>query len=673
MKNQLPALLIFLFITQIIYSQKYDLGKVTVDELKEQFSPIDSTASASILFKIGDLKYEYSHDKGFEIVSTIKVRIKIYKKSGYDWANFSKRFYTAGTVKESVVFSDAATYNLVDGKIEKTKLKSSGEFEEKINKYWSVKKITMPSVKEGSIIEFECLSRSVRLDDIDDWNFQESIPIKYSEYKTYIPEYFHYNINQKGYVFPIMKKEKKPRTVNYTYVKNFEPGANTNNSNTNRVNSSFDFDENITTYSINDVPALKDEAFVNNIQNYLSSISHELSVVDIPGANTQTFSTDWETVTNTIYKNENFGDELNKTGYFENDIDLLLKDVNSQSERIALIYNYVKSKVKWNEYFGYSCDDGVRKAYKDGVGNVAEINLMLTAMLRHAGVEANPVLVSTRSNGISFFPNRTAFNYVIAGVELENDVILLDATDKNALPNILPIRNLNWFGRMIRKNGTSAEVDLMPRKISSDVVNVMATITKDAIVEGKLREQYFDYNGYNYRNLYGDLENTTYLEKLEKKLGGLEIDEFKITGTKELDVPVTESYSFKHSNAVEVIGDKMYFSPLLFFNMKENPFKQEKREYPVDFTFANEDRYLINITIPDGYVVETLPQSKSIPMTDNLVGFKYLVANTDNKIQISVSLSINTSIVSPEYYDELKAVFNEIVKTENEKIVLKKV
>ena len=59
----------------------------------------------------------------------------------------------------------------------------------------------------------------------------------------------------------------------------------------------------------------------------------------------------------------------------------------------------------------------MRKAYKDKTGNVAEINLMLTAMLRYAGINANPVLVSTRSNGIALFPNRTAFNYVIAAVE----------------------------------------------------------------------------------------------------------------------------------------------------------------------------------------------------------------------------------------------------------------
>jgi hypothetical protein len=83
-----------------------------------------------------------------------------------------------------------------------------------------------------------------------------------------------------------------------------------------------------------------------------------------------------------------------------------------------------------------------KKKYKDKTGNVAEINLMLTAMLRYASLNANPVLVSTRSNGISFFPNRSAFNYVIA-IEVA-DGLILDATEQFSSPNILPLRVLNW-------------------------------------------------------------------------------------------------------------------------------------------------------------------------------------------------------------------------------------
>jgi hypothetical protein len=140
----------------------------------------------------------------------------------------------------------------------------------------------------------------------------------------------------------------------------------------------------------------------------------------------------------------------------------------------------------------------------------------------------------------------------------------------------------------------------------------------------------------------------------------------------ELGQPIVENYSFKHNNSVEIIGDKIYFSPLLFLAQTENPFKQETRTYPVDFVYPNQDKYLINITIPDGYAVETLPASVSIPMSDNLMGLKYIISNSGNKIQLSLTFDTNTAILSADYYPELKAVYTEIVKKETEKIVLKK-
>lgn len=671
MKKQLILIVLMMLSAFYSFAQKYELGKVTLDELNEKVHPKDSSAAAAILFKKGEVRFEYSEDSGFDMFMVVKTKIKIYKKEGYDWANFQRQYYIGGNSKESVTFSKAYTYNVVDGKVEKTKLKSDGEFDQKLNEDWGLKKITMPNIKEGSIIEFEYSLKSPSIGTIDEWNFQTSIPVGYSEFTTYIPEYFVYNPILKGYITPKIDKDGKQRTINYVYTEKTVPGMGSGMPQ--RINTSMDFMENKTTYSLSDISAMKDESFVNNINNYLCSVYHELSMTRYPNEPFKSYSTDWPSVVKTIYDSENFGGELAKTGYFENDVDQLLKDVSSQAERVAIIFNYVKSKIKWDGYYSYYTRSGVRKAYKDMTGNVAEINLMLVAMLRYANVEANPVLVSTRSNGVPFFPNRTAFNYVIAGIELENNVILLDATDKNSLPNILPIRDLNWNGRIIRKNGSSAEIDLMPNTISTDIINVMATISKDATVEGKVREQYFDYNGYNYRDRYADLARDNYLEKLEKRLNGIEINEFTVTGTDELTKPVVESYSFKHSNLIEVIGDKMYFSPLLFFKMDENPFKQDVREYPVDFAFPNEDRYLINITIPEGYVVESLPQSRSVPMSDDLVSFKYLVANTDNKIQVSVKFNINSSIIPPDYYGELKAMFNEIVKAENEKIVLKKI
>lgn len=400
---------ILFLLTLATTAQNFDLGKVSVAELQEKEYPNDPSAVAAILFSKGETALEYSENKGFEKVRTVKMRIKIYKKEGYEWANQEVLYYSGSNPKETINFSDVATFNLVDGKIVKTKMKSDGEFDEKASRYWSLKKITLPAVKEGSVVEFEYVLRSERLSTFKKWNFQYAIPVKYSEYKTKVPQYFSYNENQTG-AFPIKKTtDARDRTIVSLNKERHDnrPTEISQNKTTYR--------ENITIYTGQNIPAMKDEDYVNNIDNYRAKVAHELSFVKFPNQVSENFSTNWETVTKKIYEDDDFGSELKKTGYFEADVDAVIAGLKTQSEIVMALFNHVKANVKWDNYYGYSCNDGVKTAYKNKTGNVAEINLMLTAMLRYAGVNANPVLLSTRSNGISFFPKQNSLQLCHCG------------------------------------------------------------------------------------------------------------------------------------------------------------------------------------------------------------------------------------------------------------------
>ena len=551
-----PLFIILVFYTKSI-AQNFELGKVTITELQEKRHPKDSTANAVVLFKKGEVYFE-----DLTTITRVRTKIKIYKKEGFEWANEEISHYING---ESVSFSNATTYNLVDGKIEKIKLKKEGEFEQKINKYFSQKKITMPNVREGSIIEYEYTIRSGNFGSLRDWYFQTSIPVNYSEFKVKIPYFLTFNKRTKGFLYPKISSEP-------TY-----------NRETSEV------------YKLENIPSMKEESLVNNINNYRAGISYELALVNLPGYVYKSFSTDWNAVTKTIYEDSDFGTELNKTSYFEEDLNPLIKGLTNNEEKTAVIFNYVKSTVKWNKYTGYSCNDGVKKAYKDKIGNVAEINLMLIAMLSFAGLNANPVLISTRDNGIALFPSRTAFNYVIASVEMPEGNILLDATEKYAEINVLPLNDLNWIGRLIRKDGTSEEVDLMPKKISNDIVTMNYLVDLEGKISGKIRHQFTDHKALEYRKKVEDIKEDIYLENLENENQKIEIKEYSRTNEKDLKLPVVETYSFTGSNLTEIIGDKIYINPMLFYTHHENPFKQEAREYPIDYGYSFLDKYAVKI------------------------------------------------------------------------------
>lgn len=663
----MKKIILALIFPVLVFAQDYELGKVTIQELNQKKHATDTSAVAAILFSKGKSFIEYTNTDGFVLISEIEYKIKIYKKEGLNWANKEIAYYVGGTSKESASINKATTYNLVNGKIEKTKLNGEGEFKENVNKNWNSLKFTMPNVKEGSIIEYKYTIKSKYFSNLQDWRFQQIIPVDYSEYKTIIPEYFSYNFYTRGSFKLDINKESKSRSIELLDTRTLAQrngGA--------RDSDQMSIVETVTLIKAKDVPALIEEDFSNNIENYLSSIQYQLTSIQYPNDQIKVFSHSWEDVASSINESYNFGEELKKDNYFENEYSNLIngKTLNS-NEKIDIIYNFVKNHYKWNEDYGIYTDVGVNKAYKEKVGNVAEINFTLIAMLRKAGLYAHPILLTTRSKSINLYPSTTAFNYVICGVEIGDKIIFLDATDKLLKSDLLPTRALNYIGRLVRPNGTSIEVDLSPKSHSKKSVIIFASIDNQS-VKGNIKETLTGNRAYNFRSKNSSLSEESYLENIEKNMPGFEISEYKIENKKNENEPVKEDYYFTSSNEIEVINDKLFFKPLLFFAIDENPFKQEKRDYPIDFKYPIHDSYTITYNIPQGYVVESIPEKTNIATEDNLASFSFLTANMGNKVQIVSSFYINSALISSEYYDSLKEFYNQVFLKMNEKIVLKK-
>lgn len=617
---------------------------ITKEDLAQKMHPQDSTAVAAYLYRRGKTWYEVISNQ-WVMVTEVYSRIKIYKKEGYDYANQEMVFYTGDRTAKGR-FSDANTYNLTGGIIEKTPAKEDSQFETEYKKDYTQKSISLPNVKEGSIIEYKYTVKTPYFSELRDFKFQFEIPAADVRYDVWIPVYFYYNV----YTIGTVAVEDTDSTELY--------------------NKKTDTKERYRCYTAKNVKAFKKEAYVDNIDNYTSVLKHELSAVSMPNQDVKRYATDWKTVAKKIYEDDSFGHELKYNSYFEDDINPLLTGVTNNTDKATIIFNYVQSRMNWNEEESYRCDTGVKKAYAAKVGNTAEINLMLTAMLRHAGLDANPVLVSTKDNGVAIYPTRLAYNYVIAAVKTDDAVLLLDATSKYSQVNILPVRSLNWQGRLIKKNGDTEEIDLMPKIKSTDYVTAVCTINADGSIKGKTRYQHYNYNAYIFREKYADTSQDSYIEKMEGNYKGLTISDYKLSNEKDISKPVTEEYSFSHNMVADIIGNKMYLSPLMFFTQLENPFKQESREYPVDFVYPQQDKYVLGYTIPEGYKVEHLPKSLHLTMDQNAGSFKYTISSTGKSIQLAVSLDINSANFAPEYYKTLKDFFQKMIEKQNEKIVL---
>ncbi|MDB2462977.1 DUF3857 domain-containing protein, partial [Algibacter sp.] len=455
----------------VTFAQDFKFGKVSNEELQEAINPLDSAANAAYLYKERYTYFEYVEDRGFQQITEVHERIKIYNQEGFDYATKQIRLYASAGSEEEISGIKGNTYNLVDGKIEDFKLTKNGIFESELSKYTNQVKFTLPNIKAGCVVEYKYKIESPFISKVDDFVFQDDIPIKKLEAKFEAPEYFNFKVNSKGYFSVVPKINRKRDKITFNYKNRRGAGGTTFSS------SDVEFEKELATYSLENIPALKEEAYVNSMNNYRSSVKYELSFTKFPESAVKYYSTTWEDVVKTIYQNSSFGNELDKRGYFEDEVDALIGSVSDPVKRAALIFNLVKTKIKWNGYYGYYTDNGVKKAYKEQVGNVADVNLMLTSMLQHAGLKAYPVLVSTRRNGIPLFPTREGYNYVVSYVKLAKGDILLDATNKYSTPNILPFQALNWQGRVIAEQGGSKLIDLYPKQQSKNSIVMMATLS----------------------------------------------------------------------------------------------------------------------------------------------------------------------------------------------------
>ncbi|MEO7977823.1 DUF3857 domain-containing protein [Flavobacterium sp.] len=642
-------------------AQNYELGKVSIAELEEKFNPKDTSASATILFKKAKTFFTYTIRNGFTANHVYEYKIKIYKKEGLSWANQKVRFYVGyeNMNRDQLEFSNALTYNLENGKIVKSKLEGQGTFKSNVNKYWSEKTITLPNVKAGSIIEFKYILKSENIAEFPDFQCQYDIPVNYFQYKTEIPEFYIYKPILIGY--QKMTEETKIVTGSQHFENEYSQSR------------SFTYKQIDAVYSDHDIPSLLDEPYIDNLENYRIAIKHELERVRLPEQPVKDYAMTWEGVASTIFKNENFGKQLNERTFLTDDAKRILTNIESQNERLNVIFKFVQNKMNWNEKNDYYTDTGIVEAYKNQTGNVAEINFILINMLKLAGIDANPVLVSTIENGIPVYPTRTGFNYVIAAAEIDGKQILLDASHKITVPNILPLNILNWNGRLIKGDGTSQEINLVPVTQSKEYVNMTVKINASGNLQGKIRNYRTDYNAYRFRIINGNKSEESYLEKLEEQLGDFQISNYMIENIKSnMEKPVVENFDFTSEHQCEIIGDRMFVNPMLFFTDTKNYFNQEKRQMPIYFGFPSQEKFTINMEIPEGYHVETIPKPIQILTENNSVVYKFYIVNEQNKIQISCLKEINNSTFAADEYNGLKEIFQKMIASQNEKIVLKK-
>ncbi|WP_203257694.1 DUF3857 domain-containing protein [Hyunsoonleella ulvae] len=614
-------------------------GEITKEELLEKEYVQDKSANAVVLYKHRLTYFSFNYD----LITEVHERIKIYNKEGFDFATKQISLFKSRSSRETVGKLKAYTYNLENGEVVKTKLDKDQIFEEEISYNYKGVSFTMPNIKEGSVIEFKYTITSPFVWNIDEFRFQYDIPVKRLDAELRTPDGFNFKATQKGFL----------------YVHS-ERGYSFNDMKTVK-------------YAMINVPALKKENYVDNINNYRSGVMFELVSIIIPGQTPRTYATTWSDVAKTIGNTEDYENQLDKTRSFDDDLDVILKDASLPEEKMKILFKYVKDNITWNGIDGKYFYHGIKKALKEKKGNVADINLTLVAMLRYAGINANPVVLSTKDNIIPFFPTVDRLNYVIAYARIGEEAYFLDATDEFSDINVLPIKDYNWKGIYIdNENRKWNLIDIKQPEQSKEQYMVDTKINEDGSIEGHLSSRCSKHSALKIRKKFKDRDLDAFIAERESALDNIEVSEYKLENADHYEGFVNESFDFYYENGVDVAGNKLFFNPFMFFKMEENPFKEDKREYPIDFGAPFSQNYIIKIQLPEGYTIESQPEPVAMKMPKDLGKFVYRMRPVGNSLQLLVNFEINQAMITTIDYPFLKQLFHQMIIKEAEQVVLTK-
>jgi len=648
MKTKILQLLTVTLALPIFAQYKFlDLPKLDIEDLKTTSYSKNAAEPAEVLYKT----YHYYITEG-ELHLDVISRVKIYKKD--DAKKFlEEEIYTrqgSNNTNEKITSLKVNTYNLVDGKIAATQVDKNSKYKSKENKNYSVTKFAFENVKDGSVVEYKYSILSPFMYVIPKVMIEDEVPIRYFEYVFDAPIYYGYNVNYKGELKPF-KQEVADKML-------------------------YGSDSRTYRFAYKDIAAYKDEKYVNNIENYRTSVRFELNSTNFPmtGGNLhdgsmsggfKSYGVSWQDIRKQLYDDENFGDELKRNNLVKEILPEEIKSIKNEAERAAAVLKFTQSKYSWDGEYSAFTDKGLKNLISTKLGNSAEINLLLILLMRSANLNAEPVLLSTVGRGIltSYSPSIGMLNYVLASVDFDGKFTLYDATSKMTTPNIIRPAALNYYGFVMTKTEAKQINVLCPQK-SVTYLTVDAKLNPDGTFGGSFSDRdtmlYAMMNNERHDENKTEYQNTYYKERYK----------FPYTNIKS---GVTEkgdfqtSFDFDSDSFVDGIGNKLVFNPLLFLFNKSHEFDQtDERRSPIELYTGYDKIKKVTITLPDGYVFENVPKSKKFRTEDSAIQYVYKVTQEGNKLTVETTTTVEDPVYPKEYYPAFKQIFDNITKMEGQ-------
>ncbi len=606
-------------------------GEVSQDEWDLQPPEDYPEANAVKIFDFEQLEITFDG-----IVETHHVRWKVFNDAGAkDVGDITIDYQDGDKLK------NLKAHTITPDKVEH-KLNDNNFYEQKSEDDRS-KTFSFPSVEPGSILEYQYENHNTRFGFLDFWFFQSDVytmksvyvvdlapGFTYSTISTNVPYYQRDPVEYEG-------KAKNDKCFKWTCT---------------------------------NLPAITTEPYMSAVSDYLSSIYVELSEYKGNGIKIK-FKKEWgelgEAATKVVDSYAGNGKDIKK-------LVATITDTSSakQESRARTIYRYVCDSIKTKGPGGNLASGSLKDIIKQRYGSSNDKNILLTEMLKQAGIDAWPVWISTRDNG-AFKPQVyqiAQLNHIITYAVVDSVGLFLDASTRYCPYGTLPPNSMSNGGVIL--DGENSEpiriFTVIPNSQRKDITEMTIDSNGDVSCSTSVALSGFFMSSYG--ALYEAEEPDSFvIDRFLDKMS----DDFKLgTYTFVVDTDGFEcqlDMNYTVNDGAETLDRNVLVSPLVSL-FRTNPFTLKKREFPVDFQYPFTYENIVKIHCTDSATLIQKPPDTSFFID----GAKYLYNITVDGSTVTVYSKLileRPQFISKQYAD-LRQFFVNIEEVNQQQVTFER-
>jgi len=576
------------------------------------------------------------------------IRIKVFSDDPFDIAEAAMvgiPFYFADDI-ERIVNLEGITHH-PDGT--RSYLHRNDTRIVDLNSRYKIIEFEMPDVQKGSIIEYKYTLERRYIEELPDFHLSHRVPTRQASFYLQNSNFARYETVKENVDFELMYEEQRVDTSSVPMIFTYR-----------RPEPVY-----IQKWSAGNIPPLDVSSYVSSIDDIRSKLRFQISEFGQPR---QPLENSWEFVAAQILRNHNpfyFTDNYTSLMALGSDI---AEESPSDTAAMTNIFKTVNGSVQFNGQRSVFADGSLDHVMAGDPATQAEINLVLLAMLRGAGLDAKPLYFSAREFGRinKSFPSLFQFNSMLIVSEIDGETFFMDASFPHSLPNLIPVDSYNEQG-MVLTEKAHQWIDITPdRSVFSLDIFVDARLTHNGSLTGRLKAET---RGYPSQQIRQNIERGSSLREIISETffdvysdAVLEQNRITIDG-QDNDIVRVET-NFTIPDYAITFTEGIEFRPMIVGYLFRNPFESTERRAPI--TLDAPELLTINykIQLPDGFSFDVSGETRTTSLVGARLFEEYLTER--NTIEYSFDIEINRKEFPADVYSQLRRMYARWVDLSND-------